>query len=309
MSNISEKNFGAQDVASQLGLSSSQTLRKVKAVTGKSVNQYIRELRLEKAVQLIKKTDLTMAEISYQVGFGSHSYFNNTFVKYYGITPGEYKAKNIRLSELAIKAIKKKHRETSIKMKVFYPVVIVLVFVIGYLLINPSSSKKTVFSNSIAVLPFKALNHEDSQWIADGVSDNIIYTLTQMKDLAVISFTSSSTYRNTDKKIPQIADELGVSYILEGSVTSYGNKIKIIVQLIDSNDQHIWSKEYNESFDDVITVQNNVAKEVMKQLKLTLHTSEDILNKYSTKSFKGPTNMRSPKLIILKRDFLVQLAN
>ena len=147
MSNISDERFGVRELASTLGLSSTQTLRKVKATTGKSVNQYIRELRLEKAAKLIKKTDLTIAEISYQVGFGSPSYFNKAFVNYYGIAPGEYKTKSTSLSVLAVEAIKNKHRETSLKMKIFYPVIIVLVFVIGYLLINNSTSKNTSFSS------------------------------------------------------------------------------------------------------------------------------------------------------------------
>jgi len=92
MHHLSDEKFGAKQLADELGMSTSQVLRKVKASTGKSVNQYIRELRLEKAAKLIKKTDQTMAEISYQVGFGSPSYFNKTFTKYYGISPGEYKS-------------------------------------------------------------------------------------------------------------------------------------------------------------------------------------------------------------------------
>jgi TolB-like protein/AraC-like DNA-binding protein len=288
MNNISDEKFGVHELASTLGLSSSQTLRKVKAATGKSVNQYIRELRLEKAAKLIKKTDLTIAEISYQVGFGSPSYFNKTFVNYYGIAPGEYKTKSISLSVLAVKAIKNKHRETSLKMKIFYPVIIVLVFVIGYLLINNSSSKKTSFENSIAVLPFKDMSPDDTQWFCDGVSDNILHSLSQIKDLTVISFTSSSTFRDSDKQISEIAKELGVSYILEGSVTLIEDKIKVIAQLIDANDQHVWSKEYNDSFDNVIAVQKNVAYEVMKQLEITLNPQEEIaLATYPTQNMEA----------------------
>jgi TolB-like protein/AraC-like DNA-binding protein len=277
-----------RELSSLLSLSSSQTLRKVKSATGKSVNQYIRELRLEKAAKLIKKTDLSIAEISYKVGFGSASYFNKTFSSYYGISPGEYKTKSISLSELVAKKPKNKSREVSLKMKIFYPVIIMLVFVIGYLLINNSTSKNTSLENSIAVLPFKDFSPKDSQWFSDGVSDNILHSLAQMKDLSVISFTSSSTFRDSDKTIPEIAKELGVSYILEGSVTLVEGKIKIIAQLIDSNDEHIWSKEYNENFDDIITIQNNVAQEVMQQLKITLSTQETvILEKYPTDNMEA----------------------
>ena len=288
LNNISDEKFGVQELASLLNLSTSHTLRKVKTATGKSVNQYIRELRLEKAAKLIKKTDLSIAEISYQVGFSSASYFNKAFRKYYGIAPGEYKTKSISLSELTANKPERKPPKVSLKKKIFFPVVIALVLVIGYLLIINSATKNSSFENSIAVLPFKDFSPEDSQWFSDGVSDNILHSLAQMKDLSVISFTSSSTFRDSDKTIPEIAKELGVSYILEGSVTLVEDKIKIIAQLIDSNDEHIWSKEYNESFDDIIAVQNNVAQEVMEQLKITLSPQETVtLEKYPTDNMEA----------------------
>jgi phosphoribosylanthranilate isomerase len=80
---------------------------------------------------------------------------------------------------------------------------------------------------------------EDNQWFCDGVSDNILHSLAQINDLKVISFTSSSTFRDSDKTIPVIAKELGVSYILECSVTLVEGKLKVIAQLIDSKDDHI----------------------------------------------------------------------
>ena len=227
MSNITDEKFGVRKLASLIGLSPSQTLKKVRAATGKSVNQYIRELRLRKATKLIKNTDLSIAEISYKVGFGSQSYFNTTFRKCYGVTPGEYKTQNKSLSELAKENTKNKFRNILSNKKVLYSITIVMFFVVGYLIINKTSSKIRTRPNSIAVLPFRDMSPEDTQWFCDGVADNILTYLSQINDLTVISFTSSSTYRETDKKIPEIAKELGVSYILEGSVTILEDKIKI----------------------------------------------------------------------------------
>ena len=293
--NLSNENFGTSELATQLGLSNSQTLRKVKAATGKSVNQYIREFRLEKAAILIKKTDATIAEISYQVGFSSPSYFNKAFRKYYGVAPGEYKAKIINLNESY-----KTTNRTEVKYKSMSKRTLLIVFtlllvsIFGFLEINQLSSKNDLPSNnelppnSIAVLPFKDLSPKDNQWFSDGISDNILHALAQIKDLSVTSFTSSSTYRDTDKKIPQIANELGVFYILEGSVTLVDGEIKIITQLIDSNDKHIWSKEYNDNFDNVISIQNNVALEVTKQLKNTLNQKDqDILTTFPTENMEA----------------------
>ena len=131
--NLSNENFGTSELASKLGLSNSQTLRKVKAATGKSVNQYIREFRLEKAAKLIKKTDATIAEISYQVGFNSPSYFNKAFSKYYGVAPGEYKTKSIILSE-SPKTTAKSTAEFYIisKKTLIIGITLILVSIIGF---------------------------------------------------------------------------------------------------------------------------------------------------------------------------------
>ncbi len=196
-------------------------------------------------------------------------------------------------SSLSTWTEKKKPSILFSRKRLIYIISIVIGFVIcylvvGFLFINKSISDKELSANSIAVLPFKDFSPEDSQWFSDGVSDNILHSLAQMKQMRVISFTSSSTYRDTDKQIPQIADELNVSYILEGSVTLVDDKIKIIAQLIDSNDTHLWSKEYEESFDDIITVQNNVVREVMKQLEVTLSLQEEIiLSKYPTENMEA----------------------
>ena len=288
INNIADEKFGAQKLASLLNLSTAQTLRKIRATTGKSVNQYIRELRLKEAAKLLKKTDLTITEISYKVGFGSHTYFNAAFRKLYGITPGEYKTQNKSLSELESEKTKKRTRSVSSWKKAFYFISILMIVGIGYLLINKSSSKNTSKPNSIAVLPFRDMSPEDTQWFCDGISDNILTYLSQIKDLTVISFTSSSTFRETDKTTPEIAKQLGVSYILEGSVTVYEDKIKINAQLINANDEHVWSEDYTENFDNVIGIQQNIAKEIAGELKITLSPEEEIaLEKYPTDNMEA----------------------
>jgi TolB-like protein/AraC-like DNA-binding protein len=282
--NISDENFGVPELSSLLGLSPSQTLRKIKADSGKSVNQYIREIRLEKAAKLLKQTDQSIAEISYQVGFSSASYFNKSFRKYYNVTPGDYKTNSINLN----KTKNNKKKKDSSKIKVFITVFLALLLVIIYLETSPFISKSTPLNNSIAVLPFKDFSPKNNQWLSDGVSDNILHSLAQMEKMKVISFTSSSTYRNTDKKIPEIAEELGVSYVLEGSVRLVKDRIKIITQLINANDEHIWSKEYEENAEDIIKVQNDVAEEVIKQLKITLSPNEERkLDKYPTQNMEA----------------------
>ena len=288
MSNITDESFGVNNLASLLGLSTSQTLRKIKAATGKPVNKFIRQIRLKEAARLIQETDLSFSEISHKVGFASASYFSKTFSKQYGITPGEFKTRKATQEDLEALTANKPATLLSSKKTMLYALGVLLILIAGYFAVNHLRASTKSLPNSIAVLPFKDLSPEDTQWFSDGMSDNILHALAQMQDVSVTSFTSSSTYRDSNKKIPQIAKELGVSYVLEGSVTLHNNKIKIIAQLIDANDTHVWSKEYNDNFDNVISIQNNVAQEVMQQLKTTLSPEEKtILKQYPTDNMEA----------------------
>lgn len=90
LKNISKEKFGVQEIAAEMGVSRSHFFRKVKALTGKSANYLIREVRLEEAVKLLEQGKCTISEISYEVGFSSPSYFNKCFHDRFGITPGHF---------------------------------------------------------------------------------------------------------------------------------------------------------------------------------------------------------------------------
>lgn len=126
--------------------------------------------------------------------------------------------------------------------------------------------------NSIAVLPFVNLSQDPTrEYFADGVMENILIELASLRELKVISRTSVMRYRKTDKSAPQIAAELGVQYILEGSAQTHGDKVRIHVQLIDAQqDQPVWAKSFRENLDDIFTIQSNVAEFVASALKTSL---------------------------------------
>jgi len=135
-----------------------------------------------------------------------------------------------------------------------------------------SESKIPVEENSIAVLPFINLSQDPGQeYFADGVMENILIELSGLRPLKVISRTSSMRYKKTDKTAPQIATELGVKYLLEGSAQAQGDKVRIHVQLIDAaTDQPVWAKAFREDLTDIFTIQSNVAEFVAKKLKASL---------------------------------------
>ena len=135
-----------------------------------------------------------------------------------------------------------------------------------------SKSDSDLLEKSLAVLPFVSLSQDAAQeYFADGITENILIELSSLPQLRVISRTSVMRYKKTTKSAPEIAAELGVKFILEGSAQAHGNKVRITVQLIDAiKDQPIWSKVFVESMDDIFAIQSNVAEVVAKELKSSL---------------------------------------
>ncbi|WP_298901190.1 adenylate/guanylate cyclase domain-containing protein [uncultured Psychroserpens sp.] len=129
---------------------------------------------------------------------------------------------------------------------------------------------------SIAVLPFENLSAEsDAEIFRDGITEDILTQLSKIKDLHVISRTSVMQYKNTKKTIPEIAKELGVSYILEGSIRKYGNDIRIVAQLIDAvSDEHLWAENYDKTLTNIFSLQTEVSKEIVAALEINLSFEE-----------------------------------
>ncbi len=125
---------------------------------------------------------------------------------------------------------------------------------------------------SIAVLPFVDLSaNGDQRYFSDGIAEELLNVLAKIRELRVISRSSSFSFRDDQVDIPTIAKKLSVNYILEGSVRKFGNRIRITAQLIDARtDSHLWSENYDRELDDVFAIQDEIAAEVVAQLKLTL---------------------------------------
>ncbi|MBL7847300.1 MAG: hypothetical protein JNL40_07520 [Cyclobacteriaceae bacterium] len=131
-------------------------------------------------------------------------------------------------------------------------------------------------NKSIAVLPFTNLSHDPEQeYFSDGITDDIISKLYKIANLHVTSHTSVLMYKNTTKTIRQIAEELGVAYVLEGSVQRSNNKIRINARLINAReDNNVWTNSFDNELSDVFQVQSQVAQEIAEGLKITLTPSE-----------------------------------
>lgn len=124
---------------------------------------------------------------------------------------------------------------------------------------------------SIAVLPLETYSRPARQDFADAMTEAVIAGLSRTQDLRVISRTSSMQYRSHRKALPIIAQELAVDLILEGSITSHGDRVRVIAQLIDAkSDEHLWTASYDRSAKDVLAVQADVATAISKGVQEAL---------------------------------------
>ncbi len=154
--------------------------------------------------------------------------------------------------------------------------IMLTLIVLGYFIIPKLYKSSAPIEKSIAVLPFVNLSNDPEQeYFSDGMVDEILDHLFKVGDLKVISRTSSMRYKNTKLTLKGIANELGVSALLEGSVQKIGNKVRITAQLIDPKTGfHLWSETYDRNLSDVFSIQSEVAQNVAREMKITM-TSEE----------------------------------
>jgi len=131
--------------------------------------------------------------------------------------------------------------------------------------------------DSVAVLPFKDYSAaKDQEYFCDGMTEDIITKLSSIHDLKVISRTSAMRFKNTDKSIREIARELGVGAILEGSIQKEKNEIRVNVQLIRAaDDAHLWAEKYDRKLESVFQVQDEISMAIVEALELKLTSQEE----------------------------------
>jgi TolB-like protein/class 3 adenylate cyclase/Tfp pilus assembly protein PilF len=481
---IADEMFGVSELANEIGMSRSNLLRKIRKLTNASASQFIRQVRLQEAMEMLKKTSLTVSEVSYKVGFGSTSYFIKCFREEYGYPPGEvgkrtqggidypgvkdqthqlaaimftdiegytalmqqdeakaianrnrhrevfnsttekYNGKILqyygdgtlstfhsaidavrcaidmqrafgeetpipvrigihtgdilfsedgiigdgvnvasRIESLAsaqsvfisdkvydevknqtgiqtasmgffelknvdkpmeVYAIsnagltvpdkslvsgkvkvetKSEHKATGVikrKVGLLWVLMPVLVAILGYFLLTTDMLKGTSQSavsppdldgkKSIAVLPFiNDSNDSTNVHFINGLMESTLNNLQKIKELRVISRTSVEKYRNSAKTIPEIARELGVQYLIEGSGQKIGDQVMLHIQLIEAGkDQHIWGGEYNRKADNIFSLQREIADNIIERIQVIITPEEkELIEKVPTENVQA----------------------
>jgi len=180
-------------------------------------------------------------------------------------------------SSNAIPSLSKKSRGFSSVISIIGTISIII---IGYIIFNFFGKEHPFDKNMLVVLPFENLGPNEEDYFAEGMTEEITSRLASIKTLGVISRKSALLYRNTDKTIEQIGEELGVNYILEGTVrwarsADGEERVRITPQLIQvEQDIHVWTDIYERTIKDIFQVQSEIAHKVVTELGITLLESE-----------------------------------
>src|SRR6056297_300105 len=272
LENLANEQFGVSELAEAMHMSRSNLLRKIKKQTQLSASQFIRQVRLKEAMKLLKEDSSTVSEISYQVGFGSTSYFIKCFREQYGYSPGELGKSDV---EVEIEQIKPNY------LKLYqWPIIaatsLALILVAIILFNKKDAINEPKIEKSIAVLPFKNESRDSTNlYFVNGLMESALNNLQKIEDLRVISRTSVEKYRKTDKGIPEIAEELHVNYLVEGSGQRVGDQVLLNIQLINaSTDTPIWVEQYSREVEDIFELQNDVAKKIADAIAAVVTPTE-----------------------------------
>jgi TolB-like protein/DNA-binding winged helix-turn-helix (wHTH) protein len=177
---------------------------------------------------------------------------------------------------------KRPHR-TYVRMGLGLGLVLVLAAALSWILYSQSQSSPNI--RSLAVLPLESLSGDASQdYFADGMTDALITDLAQISALRVISRTSTMTYKRVRKPLPEIARELNVEAVVEGTVSRSGERVRITAQLIQVPDErHLWAQSFEGDLKNTIALQDSVARTIAEQIQVTLKPQEEAaLNKSKT---------------------------
>jgi serine/threonine protein kinase/Flp pilus assembly protein TadD len=172
-------------------------------------------------------------------------------------------------------------KSTRLKPFIYWSSGLLVLLLIVFIMLFPSGRGEPI--DSIAVLPLEnPLGDPQQNFFADGMTETLITDLSKISALRVISRTSVMRYKSTEKSLPQIADELGVDAVVEGSVLRIGDTVRITAQLIHAKtDRHLWAESYDQKLSDVLALHKKMARTIVGEIKAKLPPEEE---KYLTKS-------------------------
>lgn len=273
--NLSNEQFGVGELSKSIGISRSHLHRKLRATSGQSVSQFIREYRLRKALSLLKARRYTVAEVAYLVGFSSATYFSRSFTGLYGhppshadkVKPNEHEAGPGKVKLFWIKLIPRRRVWILALLAILVPYTVFFI-----IQLSDRSIANDPLTKSVAILPFENLSNEPSSaYFSMGVGDAIARKLSSIADVRVVSQTSMLLDEDSNESLVEIAKVLNTQYVLKGSVQKSGNMIRVEIGLVDGKTGlWVWAEHFDRSFDDIFLMQNEIAEMVAMHMEATL---------------------------------------
>lgn len=337
--NLENENFGVNDLAHASGVSRNLISKRLWAILNKSTTQFIREIRLNRAKELLAQGTYTAAEVAYMVGFGTPAYFNTCFHAHFGYTPGNILRNGLQANEdvrdevaskkpapetgnSSLNSKRSKWALSSGKQLILRSAGLLLLVTVVYFILFGLVKSSTYFpggkntaEKSISVLPFKNLNAgEEDQQFVDGITSDIENILVQVTGLRVVLSTPLHDSNGGISDHNKMAKLLDVNYLLTGSIQRAGNRVRISVQLVDiKHNKYIWSEQYDREFFRIFQIQSSIALKVASELegvispKNKIRIEKNLARNMEAYSFyvKGCyfLNKRSWKDIDKSRDF------
>lgn len=274
--NLHNSQFGVNELCDDLKISRSTLHRKLKSVSEKSVSEFIRELRLKKANELLQKGSGTVSEIAFRVGFESDSYFNRCFREFYGYSPGEVlKGKHQPTQAKPQKNIKTFRDRLKTSNLILILSVLILLSILSVLYAQNRKNKN--IEKSIAILPPVYMSSDSTyQHQLDGTIMMILDHLSLIGDMKkVVPWISVQQYRNQTKTATEIAKEMDVSYIIESTGMAVEDTFRLNVKLIDGKKGHqISFYHYEVNTEDFIKLPINIANRIANEIHAEITLEE-----------------------------------
>ena len=264
LANLQDENFGVEKLAEEAGLSRFTIHRKLKSIKQRDVSQFIREVRLQRGMEMLQNNEGTVAEIAFRVGFGSPAYFTKCFREHYGYPPGKVKGNNLMAQEetlsnpVSVQSIKEKSSQRTL-LVTFSGITILALLVIIFIYPGPvvnfnrNTLEKLISSRgriSLAVMPFLNMTN-DTIWNVwqDGIQNNLITSLSSSEQLKVkpselisglINSKGITKYASiTSSVASKISEKINANGFIYGSISQAGSTLRLNAQLIDSNTEEV----------------------------------------------------------------------
>jgi len=300
--NLKDENFGVRELADKMRMNRSSIHRKLKSITKKSVSEFIREIRLQRAKELLEEGNSNISEVAYNVGFGSPSYFTKSFHDYFGFTPGELKIKELEAELKSINTNKKSSKKLYWFFSSILLIVIISVLAIGKFFIF---KERVPVEESILVDQLKNLSSEESkQYFALGLTNTIRIQLGKISGLKVISGPTAEQFKESTRSLSEIARQVNADFILYGDTQLNDSVVLINLELSDARTGiTIWTENYRRASDDIFDIELDIAKNVADQLQLIL-SPEEIrqIKKLNPRNFEAYINYEMGQYLCIKRD-------